>query len=180
MSQATGRPDMFGRTHDGGKPSVRSRISTGFISLVAALVVWTFGLSTAAKCFVYAKTVWEGGMAEFLNASIGSLEFSAMGLHYQGQWGAIMAGGQGLGVILGLALTLSPSTGMRRLGSLLLMAWAALWVAGGASLAMEVTEPEQVGIAAATGMVFICTMYRTARIWSPRKRKGGKGKSKKD
>ncbi|MGP1272382.1 MAG: hypothetical protein ACTS22_03535 [Phycisphaerales bacterium] len=177
MSHASGRPDLFHRAQNAGKPTVRSRISHGLVSIVTSAVVWVFCLGTAAKCFMFAREVWQGGMAEFLNASIGSLQFSAMGLHYQGQWGAVLAGGQGLGALLGLGLTLSPATGLRRLGSLLIVAWAALWVAGGVSLAMEVTEPEQVGIAAATAVVFLSAMHRTARVWSPRKR-SGKGKKK--
>ncbi|MEM8756489.1 MAG: hypothetical protein AAGF47_01740 [Planctomycetota bacterium] len=184
MSQATGRPDMFGRTHEIGKPTMRQRVSGGVVALLTSAVVWAFSLGTAAKCFVFARQVWDGGMAEFLNASLGSLKFSASGLHYQGQIGAAMAGGQGLAVVLGLALTLSPSTGMRRLGSLLLVAWAGLWLAGGLSLAMEVTETRTVSIAAGTAVIFLCAMHRTARIWAPRrgkqagKKSGSKGSGK--
>lgn len=171
MSQALSRPDLFGRTRERTKPTLRQKLSSGLVGLVSALVVWSFALATAGKCLWYAKQVWEGGMAEFLNASMGSLSFSAAGLHYEGKWGAVMAGGQGLGVLLGLALTLSPMPMARRFGALLLISWAGLWVSGGVSLAMEVREPEQVGVAAATLAIFICTLLRTARLWSNPKRK---------
>lgn len=177
MSQAASRPDVFGRSKEPSKAGLRQKLSASLVGLVAALVVWSFAIGTAARCFQFAQAVWEGGTREFMLASIGSLSFSAAGLHYEGEWGAIMAGGQGVLVLLGLGLTLSPATGMRRFGSLILMAWAGLWLAGGVSLAMEVPKPtlEDLALVAATGVVFLCTMYRTARIWANRKKpsKGG-------
>ncbi|MEM1071518.1 MAG: hypothetical protein AAGH71_01665 [Planctomycetota bacterium] len=174
MSQATGRPDLFGRTHEASKPAIRQRISSGVLALITTAIVWAFSLGTAAQCFLFAREVWNGGMAEFLNASIGRLSFSATGLHYQGQAGAALVAGQGLAVLVGLALTLSSGTWQRRFGSLPLMAWAGLWLAGGVSLAMEVQQPEQYAIAGGTAVVMLAMMHRTARIWAPRKKKGGK------
>lgn len=176
MSQAVGRPDLFGQSKEAPKAGLSKRLSMGLFSLVAALVVWSFALGSAARCFQFAQEVWNGGTREFMLASIGSLSFSAAGLHYEGQWGAILAGSQGLAVLLGLGMTLSPSTIMRRFGSLILMAWAGLWVAGGVSLGMEVPDPslEDVARVGATGAIFVCTAHRTVRIWSNRKRKAGK------
>ncbi|MEL7484254.1 MAG: hypothetical protein AAFN41_07850 [Planctomycetota bacterium] len=181
MSQAAGRPDLFGHSKDDAKPSLRKKASVGLFSLVAALVVWSFVLGTAARCFQFAPEVWNGGTREFMLASIGSLSFSAAGLHYDGQWGAILAGGQGVLVLLGLGMTLSPAKMMRRLGSLILMAWAGLWVAGGVSLAMEVASlsVEDMARIGATGVIFFCTAYRTARIWANRKKGDDKKKGKK-
>ncbi len=178
MSQAAGRPDLFGRPKDASKPSFCQKASAGLFSLVATLVVWSFALGTAARCFQFAQEVWNGGTREFMLASMGSLSFSAAGLHYEGQWGAVLAGGQGVLVLLGLGMTLSPSTMMRRLGSLILMAWAGLWMAGGVSLVLEVPNPsvEDFARVAATGVIFLCTMFRTARIWAGRKKKPGKDK----
>ncbi|MEO1717062.1 MAG: hypothetical protein AAFR76_08110 [Planctomycetota bacterium] len=181
MSQAAGRPDLFGHSKESSKPSLRQKASAGLFSLVAALVVWSFALGTAARCFQFVPEVWNGGTREFMLASIGSLSFSAAGLHYEGQWGAVLAGAQGAIVLLGLGMTLSPATMMRRLGSLILMAWAGLWVAGGVSLVMEVPSPsvEDMARAGATGAILLCTAYRTARIWANRKKADGKKKGKK-
>ncbi len=180
MSQAASRPDLFGRSKDAPKPGLREKLSVGLLSLITALVVWSFALGTAAQCFQFAVAVWEGGTREFMLASIGSLSFSAAGLHYEGQWGALLAGTQGLVVLLGLGMTLSPGTAMRRFGSLVLMAWAGLWLAGGVSLAMEVPNPsiEDFARIGATGVIFLCTMYRTARIWASRKKPAKGAKSK--
>lgn len=178
MSQAAGRPDLFGGSKDAPKPTLRKKASVGLFSLVAALVVWSFVLGTAARCFQFAPEVWNGGTREFMLASMGSLSFSAAGLHYSGQWGAVLAGGQGALILIGLGMTLSPATMMRRMGSLILMAWAGLWVAGGVSLLMEVPSPsvEDAARVAATGVILFCTGYRTARIWANRQKKPGKDK----
>ncbi|HED54271.1 MAG TPA: hypothetical protein ENJ00_08735 [Phycisphaerales bacterium] len=171
---ATSRPNLGfgGRPAEAKKPGIRQRISMGLIGLATSAVVWVFALGTASRCAMFAKQAWDGGMGEFLHASMGQLSFSAFGLHYEGQWGALLAGGQGLAVILGLAMTLASSAMVRRLGSMVLMAWAGLWVAGSVSLAMEVPEPEIVLMSAATGVVFLCTLIRSARLWANRQKKG--------
>ncbi|MEO1585480.1 MAG: hypothetical protein AAFR96_13035 [Planctomycetota bacterium] len=182
MSQAAGRPDLFGRSTEApkSKRGFRQKVSIGLLGLMASIVVWSFVLGTAARCFQFAVEVWDGGTREFMLASIGSLSFAAAGLHYVGQWGAVLAGGQGLAVLLGLGLTISPATGMRRAGSLILVGWAGLWLAGGVSLAMEVPDPtpEDLLRVLATAVIFACTVYRSVRVWSPRKRASGKGGKK--
>jgi len=173
---ATGRPSfgLGGKPTEAPKPGIRQKISMGLIGLATSAVVWVFALGTATRCAIFAKQAWQGGMGEFLHASLGQLSFSAFGLHYEGQWGAMLAGGQGLAIVLGLAMTLAFSAMVRRLGSMVLMAWAGLWLAGSTSLAMEVPQPEIVLMSAATGVVFVCTLIRSARLWSSRQ-KGAKG-----
>jgi len=171
---ATGRPSFgFRSDRPDAKLGFRQKVSRGFINLIVSAVVWVFAVGTASKCIIFAEQVWRGGMAEFFSARLGKLSFPAFGLHYEGQVGAIVAGGQALAVLAGLGMTLSPAAGMRRLGSMILIAWAGLWVAGAASLVMEVQSNEMIAITAITGMIFLCTLIRGFRFWSARKGKKG-------
>ncbi len=165
---ATGRPSfgLGSDKQDAKKLGIRQKISKGAISLMVSAVVWVFAIGTASKCVIFAEQVWRGGMAEFFSARMGKLSFPAFGLHYEGQLGAVIAGGQALAVLAGLGMTLSPAAGMRRLGSMILIAWAGLWIAGAASLVMEVQSNEMIVVTAISGMVFLCTLARGFRLWS--------------
>ena len=77
-------------------------------------------------------------------------------------------------LLSGLGMTLSPAAGMRRLGSMILIAWAGLWIAGAASLVMEVQSNEMIVVTAISAMVFLCTLARGFRLWS-QKPKSAKG-----
>ncbi|RNC80930.1 MAG: hypothetical protein ED559_03780 [Phycisphaera sp.] len=173
MSTAsTGRP-TFGLSsrpsEDSKKLGIRQKFNRGVIQMVVSAVVWLFALGTASKLIIFAEQVYKGGMAEFFSARMGDLTFPAFGLHYQGQLGAVIAGGQALAVLAGLGMTFSPAAGMRRLGSMILVAWAGLWVAGAASLVMEVQSSEMIVITAASTVVFICTLIRGFRLWNSKK-----------
>ena len=80
-----------------------------------------------------------------------------------------------MAVLAGLGMTLSPAAGMRRLGSMILVAWAGLWVAGAASLVMEVQSDEMIIITAVSGMIFLCTLIRGCRLWSSKRGRKAKG-----
>lgn len=173
---ATGRPSfgLGSDKQDANKLGIRQKISKSVINLVISAVVWVFAIGTASKCIIFAEQVWRGGMAEFFSARLGKLTFPPFGLHYEGQLGAVIAGGQALAVLAGLGMTLSPAAGMRRLGSMILIAWAGLWIAGAASLVMEVQSNEMIIITAISGMVFFCSLARGFRLWS-KKPKSAKG-----
>ena len=174
---ATGRPS-FGFGHDNQdakKATLRQKLSRSILGLMVSMVVWIFAIGTASKCIIFAEQVWKGGMAEFFSARLGGLSFPAFGLHYEGQLGAVIAGGQALAVLAGLGMTLSPAAGMRRLGSMILVAWAGLWVAGAASLVMEVQSDEMIIITAVSGMIFLCTLIRGCRLWSSKRGRKAKG-----
>lgn len=172
-SATTGRP-TFGLSsrpsEESKKIGIRQKFSRGIIQMVVSAVVWVFALGTASKLIIFAEQVYKGGMAEFFSARFGGLSFPAFGLHYQGQLGAVIAGGQALAVLAGLGMTFSPATGMRRLGSMILVIWAGLWVAGAASLVMEVQSSEMIVITAASGVVFLCTLARGVRLWNGKKK----------
>lgn len=168
---ATGRPSFgFRSDRSDTKLGFRQKVSRGLIGLMVSAVVWVFSIGTASKCIIFAEQVWNGGMAEFFSARLGKLSFPALGLHYEGQLGAIIAGAQALAVLAGLGMTLSPAAPMRRLGSMILIAWAGLWVAGAASLVMEVQSNEMITITAISAMVFICTLVRGFKLWSNKKK----------
>jgi len=175
MSQAsTGRP-TFGLSRPSPDDGIRQKVSRGLTSLVISAVVWIFAIGTASRCILFAEQVYHGGMAEFFSAQMGNLSFPAVGLHYEGEMGAALAAGQALLVLVGLGMTLSPAVGMRRFGSTILVAWAGLWVAGAASLVMEVPSSEMVIITAASAFVFLCTLSRGFRLWTAKKPKKKKG-----
>ena len=179
MSIATSGRPSFGlgnNSHDPVKKvGVRKKISNGVIGMAISAVVWVFALGTASKCIIFAEQVYKGGMAEFFSARMGELSFPAFGLHYEGQLGAVIAGAQALVVLAGLGMTLSPGSGMRRLGSMLLIAWAGLWIAGAASLVIEVPSSQMVIVTAASGVVFLCSVYRGFKLWNDKKPKHAKG-----
>jgi FtsH-binding integral membrane protein len=179
MSIATSGRPSFGLSSnsqdDSKKVGVRKKISRGVIGMTLSAVVWLFALGTASKCIIFAEQVYKGGMAEFFSARLGGLTFPPFGLHYQGQLGAVIAGGQALAVLAGLGMSLSPTSGMRRLGSMILISWAGLWIAGAASLVMEVPSSQMVIVTAASGMVFLCTIYRGLHLWNDKKPKHAKG-----
>lgn len=159
--------------------ALHSRVSRTFEIAATTLVGWCFAGATAAALFFDAFKLWHGDLKAATPLSIVPSAFSAgageaqpWGLSFAGSQGMALAAAGGVAVLIAMAMTMMFASGPRRLGLMMMVAWAGLWSADAVVIVAkswnhgwwQVSMP----FLAATLALFVVTAamaHRMSRLW---------------
>ena len=143
---------------------------TTTMRLTTALA-WFFALATLTPLVAFIALGWPGnGRTTFAATRVGESTYNAFGLTYQGLMGTIWLWSQV--AVLGGAIVLSTlrMKGLRRVGHVVLIAWAALWLGNAIWLPMVGGGSPRGLWVTVIGAFFLATVVRAVRGWRERPR----------
>jgi hypothetical protein len=136
---------------------------------------WIFALGTLAALVYIVWVRWPGtgNTSHIMGVSVNGETFAGLGFRYVGVPGTVLALAEAIFVLAGIVLSIYPRDKLRRIGHVMLVAWAGLWLGNAvnvARLAGDFTRYVWIGLLV---LFFLSTVLRAVLGWwsgsSPRK-----------
>ncbi len=136
---------------------------------VATATAWLFALGTLGSLVTFIALGWAGeGGTTFASTTVDDTKYNAFGLSYQGLAGTIWLWFQAVVVMGAIVLSTLPANRLRRLGHLVLIGWAGLWLANAIWLSMLDGGSFIWLWGTVFGAFFLATVVRGVRGWAGR------------
>lgn len=130
---------------------------------------WLFALGTLATLVVLATLHWPIATTQTRIASTTTdgHTYDAFGLTYIGVGGAVLLWTQVILLLSAIIVSTRSATWPRRAAHVMLVSWAALWLANGLWLPLmdEGNEVTALAVGGVLGALLVCTVYRARRRW---------------
>ncbi len=148
------------------------RTAWNSIGTLASGAAWVFVLGTLfGLSWVIASLLGNpSDPAVMIGTEVDGKAWTAWGLTYRGTIGLVLAIVQGVAVAaaaVASALPAARATRMRRIGHVVLCAWAALWTLNALQVASLAPLLFTRGLAVLFSLLTVCTAYRALAGWRP-------------
>ncbi|MHC4218191.1 MAG: hypothetical protein ACYSU7_07000 [Planctomycetota bacterium] len=129
---------------------------------------WIFAVGTLATLVFIAWVRWPGtdNISHIMGVTVDGEPYAGLGFRYEGIPGTVLALVEALFVAAGIVLTVLPRNRLRRIGHVMLVAWAGLWLGNAVNIARLGGGAILVLWIGLLGPLFLCTLLRAARGWS--------------
>jgi hypothetical protein len=136
---------------------------------------WIFAVGTLAALVFIAWVRWPGTgtTSHIMGVSVEGETYAGLGFRYVGIPGTVLVLAEAMYLAAGIFLSVLRRSRLRRIGHVMLVAWAGLWLGNAVNIARlsdDFTAIVWIGLLVP---LFLCTVLRAARGWwagsSPRK-----------
>jgi hypothetical protein len=137
------------------------------VGLVGA---WFFALGTLATLVSMAWVRWPGAgnTSHIMGVTVNGEPYAGLGFHYVGVPGTVLVLAEALYVAAGIVMSVLRRNNLRRIGHVMLVAWAALWLGNAVNMGRLEGGFIWVVWIGLLGLVLVCTLLRAARGWPAR------------
>lgn len=131
---------------------------------------WIFALGTLAALVALAWARWPGtGTAShIMGVSVNGETYAGLGFRYVGIPGTVLLVVEAVVLLSAVVMSALPRTRLRRIGHLVLVAWAGLWFGNAVNMARLAGGFIWVVWIGLLGLFLLCTLLRAARGWAAR------------
>jgi hypothetical protein len=142
---------------------------------VGIVGAWIFALGTLATLVSVAYVRWPGtdSTSHIMGVTVNGELYAGLGFLYKGVAGTVLILAEALFLAAGIVMSILPRNRLRRVGHVMLVAWAGLWLGNAINIARLGGGFIFVVWIGLLGLLFACTLLRAARGWwaegSPRK-----------
>jgi hypothetical protein len=128
---------------------------------------WIFALGTLATLVFIAWARWPGtdNTSHIMGVAVNGETYAGLGFRYEGIPGTVLVLAEAVYVAAGIVLTILPWRRLRRIGHVMLLAWAGLWLGNAVNIA-RLGGPIWFLWIGLLGLLFLCTLLRAVRSWS--------------
>ena len=159
--------------------SFSSKVSRTFEVACTSMIAWAFAMVSIVSLGLIAFRLASGNIKEASVLTLLPASFVAgietaqpWGLTFSGPTGAFIAGGEAMGVLLAVGLSMMFASTPRRLGLLMMLGWAGLWATDAVLILAQTWShgwwQVSVQFLAATLALFIVVAamaHRASRLW---------------
>jgi hypothetical protein len=142
---------------------------------VGIVGAWFFAVGTLAALVYIAWVRWPGtdNTSHIMGVSVEGETYAGLGFRYVGIPGTVLVLAEALFLAAGIVLSVLRRNRLRRIGHVMLVAWAGLWLGNAVNIARLSDDFTPIVWIGLLGLLFACTVLRAARGWwvesSPRK-----------
>ena len=135
---------------------------------VGIVGAWVFALGTLATLVFIAWARWPGtdSTSHIMGVTIDAELYAGLGFRYEGIPGTVLILAEALYVAAGIVMSILPRNRLRRVGHVMLVAWAGLWLGNAVNIARLGGGFIWVVWIGLLGLLFLCTLFRAARGWT--------------
>ncbi|MHC4127111.1 MAG: hypothetical protein ACYSWT_01245 [Planctomycetota bacterium] len=135
---------------------------------VGIIGAWIFALGTLATLVSMAWARWPGtdSTSHIMGVTVNDQTYAGLGFRYVGIPGTVLVLAEALYVAAGIALSVLRRNRLRRIGHVMLVAWAGLWLGNAINIARLGGGFIWVVWIGLLGLLFLCTLLRAARGWT--------------
>ena len=135
---------------------------------VGIVGAWVFALGTLAALVSIAWARWPGtdSTSHIMGVTVGGELYAGLGFRYEGIPGTVLILAEALYLLAGIVMSVLPRNRLRRIGHVMLVAWAGLWLGNAVNIARLGGGFIFVVWIGLLGLLFLCTLLRAARGWS--------------
>ncbi len=135
---------------------------------VGIVGAWVFALGTLATLVAIAWARWPGtdSTSHIMGVTVDGELYAGLGFRYEGIPGTVLILVEALYLAAGIAMSVLPRNRMRRIGHVMLVVWAGLWLGNAVNIGRlggGFIWALWIGL---LGLFFLCTLVRAARGWT--------------
>jgi hypothetical protein len=129
---------------------------------------WIFALGTLATLVFIAAVRWPGtdNISHIMGVSVNGETYAGLGFRYDGIPGTVLVLVEALYVASAIVLSIMPRNRLRRIGHVMLVGWAGLWLGNAVNIARLGGGAITVVWIGLLGLLLLCTLLRAARGWT--------------
>jgi hypothetical protein len=135
---------------------------------VGIVGAWIFALGTLATLVSVACVRWPGtdSTSHIMGVTVNGELYAGLGFLYKGVPGTVLILAEALYLAAGIVMSILPRNRLRRIGHVMLVAWAGLWLGNAVNIARLGGGFIFVVWIGLLGLLLVCTLLRAARGWS--------------
>ncbi|MHC4141807.1 MAG: hypothetical protein ACYSUF_08000 [Planctomycetota bacterium] len=135
---------------------------------VGIVGAWVFALATLATLVSIAWARWPGtdSTSHIMGVTVDGELYAGLGFRYEGIPGTVLILAEALYLTAGIVMSILPRNRPRRVGHVMLVAWAGLWLGNAVNIARLDGRFIWVVWIGLLGLLLVCTLLRAARGWS--------------
>ncbi len=135
---------------------------------VGIVGAWIFAVGTLAALVGMAWARWPGAdsTSHIMGVSVDGETYAGLGFRYEGIPGTVLILAEALYLLAGIVMSVLPRTRLRRIGHVMLVAWAGLWLGNAVNIARLGGSSIFVVWIGLLGLLLVCTLLRAACGWS--------------
>ena len=135
---------------------------------VGSVGAWVFALGTLAALVFIAWARWPGAdtTSHIMGVTVDGELYAGLGFRYEGVGGTALVLTEALYLAAAIVMSVLPRNRLRRIGHVMLVAWAGLWLGNAVNIARlggGFIWGVWIGL---LGFLFLCTLLRAARGWT--------------
>ena len=129
---------------------------------------WVFALGTLATLVYIAWARWPGtdSASHIMGVTVDGELYAGLGFRYEGVPGTVLIVAEALYLAAGIVMSVLPRNRLRRIGHVMLVAWAGLWLGNAVNIARLGGGFVWFVWIGLLGLLFLCTLLRAACGWS--------------
>jgi len=129
---------------------------------------WIFAVGTLAALVGMAWARWPGTgpPSHIMGVTVNGEPYAGLGFRYVGIPGTVLILAEALYLAAGIVLSVLRRNNLRRIGHVMLLAWAGLWLGNAVNMGRLEGGFIWVVWIGLLGLVLVCTLLRAARGWS--------------
>jgi hypothetical protein len=134
----------------------------------AAIFAWVFALGTLGALVFVAWMHWPGtgSASHIMWVRVNGQEYGGLGIQYKGVAGLVLVIAEAVGLLSAIVMSILPRKRWRRIGHVLLVVWAGLWLGNAVGIAQLGGGPIFALWIGLLGLAFLCTVIRAVRGWT--------------
>ncbi len=134
----------------------------------AMILAWVFALGTLATLVSIAWARWPGSdsTSHIMGVTVDGELYAGLGFRYEGIPGTVLILAEAMYLLAGIVMSVLPRKRLRRIGHVMLVAWAGLWLGNAVNIARLGGGFIFVVWIGLLGLLFLCTLLRAARGWT--------------
>jgi hypothetical protein len=135
---------------------------------VSVVGAWVFALGTLVTLVFIAWARWPGtdSTSHIMGVTVDEKLHAGLGFRYEGIPGTVLILAEALYVAAGIVMSILPRSRLRRVGHVMLVAWAGLWLGNAVNIARLGGGFIWVLWIGLLGLFFFFTLLRAARGWT--------------
>ena len=129
---------------------------------------WIFAVGTLAALVGMAWARWPGtdSTSHIMGVSVEGETYAGLGFRYVGIPGTVLILAEALYLAAGIVLSVLRRNRLRRIGHVMLVAWAGLWLGNAVNIARLSDDFWPIVWIGLLGLLLVCTLLRAACGWS--------------
>ena len=135
---------------------------------VGIIGAWVFALGTLGALLVIAWARWPGtdSTSHIMGVTVDGELYAGLGFRYEGVPGTVLVVAEALYLAAGIVMSVLPRNRLRRIGHVMLVAWAGLWLGNAVNIARLGSGFIWIVWIGLLSLLFLCTLLRAARGWT--------------